>query len=204
VNCVFERIEGATPIDDVSELIPQNVGYLHQLNPLEAANIALAVEAHLRDGSIRHEDGQFDLTWMLAVHRDMFGRVWRWAGRLRRSQTTIGIPPGQVEQQLFQLCGSIPFLPNPPGFADIAFLHHRLVQIHPFPNGNGRWSRLVANVLQFRTTGRVTNWPDDLVGTTQLTSPIRGEYIAALREADAGRYAPLAAMHERYTVDVSG
>lgn len=201
---MFEHIEGATPIDDVSELIPQDIGYLHQLNPLEAANIALAVEKHLRDGSILHDDGQFDLSWMLEVHRDMFGDVWRWAGRLRRSQTTIGLPPARIEQELYQLCGSIPYLPNPPGFADIAFLHHRLVLIHPFPNGNGRWSRLVANVFQFRTTGAVTVWPDAMVGATQLTSPIRGEYIAALRDADAGRLDKLAELHERYTIDPTG
>lgn len=201
---MFEHIDGATPIDDVSELIPSGVGYLHQLNPLEAADIALAVATHLRDGSIRHADGQFDLTWMRDVHRDMFCRVWKWAGRFRRSQTTIGLPPGQIEQQLFQLCGAVPYLPNPPGFADIAFLHHRLVQIHPFPNGNGRWSRLVANVFQFRTTGQVTNWPDEMVGTTQLTSAIRGEYITALQQADAGRYATLTELHERYTVDPTG
>lgn len=201
MSVVFPHIEGATPIDDVSELIP-NVGYLYQLNPLEAANIALAVEEHLRPGSVRPDDGQFDFTWMLQLHRAMFCDVWKWAGRLRRSDVTIGVPPAQVEQQLYHLCESIPYFASPPGFTDVAFLHHRLVQIHPFPNGNGRWSRLVANVYQLRTTGRVTLWPDALVGETERTSPVRGEYIAALREADAGRLANLAEMHERFTVEV--
>lgn len=64
--------------------------------------------------------------------------------------------------------------------------HHRLVAIHPFPNGNGRVSRLAADLfLEYRkfrsfTWGSVESLVDD--------SGSRKEYLLALREADKGKY----------------
>lgn len=184
----------------MSGLIP-NIGYKHELDAHEATNITKATLAFLRDGSICHEDDQFDYSWMLSVHRAMFCDVWDWAGKLRIKPVNIGLPPIQVEQALYQLAESVPFFPSPPPFDTIAYLHHRLVQIHPFTNGNGRWSRLVSNVFQLRTLGTVTRWPDKVVGTTHLTSPVRGEYISALQSGDKGDLSPLAQLHERFTTD---
>jgi Fic family protein len=75
-------------------------------------------------------------------------------------------------------------------------LHHKAVFIHPFENGNGRWSRMLANVWVFREGGVPTKWPEDLVGTT---SPVRDEYLKAIRSADEGECAPLIELHQRYT-----
>ena len=67
-------------------------------------------------------------------------------------------------------------------------LHHKLVQIHPFPNGNGRVSRLMADLVLEKLEGTKLYW-----GNTNLVnvSEIRSSYIAALRKADAGDYADL-------------
>lgn len=77
-----------------------------------------------------------------------------------------------------------------------AMLHHKAVQIHPFLNGNGRWSRLLANIWIARNGGTPTKWPEEMVGTV---SPIRDEYLKAIQAADQGEYDALAQLHERYT-----
>ena len=74
-------------------------------------------------------------------------------------------------------------------------LHHRAVVIHPFLNGNGRWSRLLANIFLKQTAGKITLWPEETVGNTSI---IRDEYLAAMRAADKGNYEPLMALHRRY------
>ena len=67
-------------------------------------------------------------------------------------------------------------------------LHHRAVQIHPFYNGNGRWARLLGNILLRLQGHPETRWPETLLG---VESTIRGEYLAAIKEADLGNYEPL-------------
>lgn len=79
---------------------------------------------------------------------------------------------------------------------DAALLHYRAVKIHPFPNGNGRWSRMLANVWLRKHGAKPTVWPEPQLGET---SPVRDEYLAAVRAADRMDYRPLAALHERYT-----
>jgi fido (protein-threonine AMPylation protein) len=59
---------------------------------------------------------------------------------------------------------------------------YRLVVIHPFPNGNGRWSRLAADALIVALGGSRFSWGGaSLNGATQL----RRNYITALGAADA-------------------
>ena len=75
-----------------------------------------------------------------------------------------------------------------------ALLHHGAVQIHPFPNGNGRWSRMLTNIWLLEKQGTIVEWPSDMV----QTSPLRSEYITALKAADNGDYAPLVELHRRF------
>ncbi len=77
-----------------------------------------------------------------------------------------------------------------------AMLHYEAVRIHPFLNGNGRWSRALANIWLFKNSGRYTRWPEDYVGTI---SPVRDRYIAALKKADQGDIQDLIALHEEFT-----
>ncbi len=195
----FGEIDGETPIDDVSGLIPKLIsGTRRELNEHEARNVRDAVVKHFSGPPEIIGGREFDYTWMLAVHRDMLGRVWEWAGTTRRHDLTIGVPWLRVETELYGLCESIPYFKVPPGTDDIAYLHYRLVRIHPFQNGNGRWARLVAGIYQIRRCGRFTEWPNELVGTTELMSPVRAEYIAALKAADAGEFGRLIELHERF------
>ncbi|HMW39337.1 MAG TPA: Fic family protein, partial [Saprospiraceae bacterium] len=68
---------------------------------------------------------------------------------------------------------------------------HRLVSIHCFPNGNGRHSRLLADIIIEKIYKRpVFSW-----GATSLSSEgdARAAYIKALKTADKGDYGPLLA-----------
>lgn len=71
-------------------------------------------------------------------------------------------------------------------------LHHRIVWIHPFENGNGRHARLLADLYLFRAGCPPLDWGRTR-GSLMTTGELRREYIDALRAADAGRFGPLLA-----------
>lgn len=128
----------------------------------------------------------------------MFGDVWGWAGRLRTSELTIGIGPAQVEIALFQMVENLRAQQPTAGYTlldQAVWLHHRAVQIHPFQNGNGRWSRLLSNIWLKQRGSAIVLWPEDAVGDT---SPVRGEYLEAIRKADQFDLGPLTELHRRY------
>ncbi len=83
-----------------------------------------------------------------------------------------------------------------PLLAQASRLHYEAVAIHPFPNGNGRWSRLLANIWLIRHDHDLTAWPEDALAGT---STIRAEYIQAMRAGDKGDEEPLLRLHQRYT-----
>ena len=191
MNGPFGHIDGETPIDDVSDLIP-NIGTRRELNQHEAKNVSKAIIKYLVPERTGHE---FELAWIKSVHMDMFRNVWKWAGTYRRENLSIGISWQEVETQLFDLCQSIPYFKQPPADDDIAYLHHRLVVIHPFRNGNGRWARLVSSVYQLHHTGTYLAWPPD----SAETNPIREQYLDALKTADAGDLSKLINLHVQFT-----
>jgi fido (protein-threonine AMPylation protein) len=126
----------------------------------------------------------------------MFEDVWGWAGRLRRSVTNIGIKPAHIEHQLYELSLNLPYWRESPPLTQAARLHHQAVHIHPFENGNGRWSRALANIWL-----RVLGYPMTIWPATALSeeSEIRAAYIATIQAADRGNEQPLIDMHTRYT-----
>ena len=121
----------------------------------------------------------------------MFGNVWKWAGKYRTSGKNIGVDPYKITTELQELLDSAAYwieheTYDPTEIA--ARFHHKLVYIHPYPNGNGRHSRMAADLL-LRSMGQETfTW-----GSQSLTSPeeTRLEYIAALRAADGHDYKKL-------------
>ena len=121
----------------------------------------------------------------------MFGEVWVWAGEYRTTERNIGVAPYQIPIKLMQLFDDVKFWIDNKTYSnhEIAVrLHHKLVQIHPFPNGNGRVSRLMADFLLQKLENKNLYWGDtNLVNVSE----VRSRYIAALRKADAGDYADL-------------
>jgi len=104
----------------------------------------------------------------------------------------------QVTIQLQDLCDDLAYWKKhwPDVIEQAAHLHHRAVQIHPFRNGNGRWSRLLANIWLKLHKQPLTDWPEEVIGDTSV---VREEYLAALRAADKGDIARLIDLHYRFS-----
>lgn len=191
-------IPGETPIDDISGLKIKGVRTRKELNLVEAENIRKAVVMYLAKKPSRRS-APFDFSWSLKLHKVMFGDVWQWAGKTRTSDKNMGAPWEQVPALLYALLDDLAYW-DKQATMDIleqaVLLHHRAVAIHPFENGNGRWARLLSNIWLKRQGRPVTEWPEVAVGQS---SPVRDEYLNALRQADHGNYGPLLELHRRFT-----
>lgn len=168
------------------ELIPHWITLRAELNEAEQDNIVEALEwAFTRRRNI------LDQRVLRELHRRMFGRVWRWAGSFRRTARNIGVDAYRIPADLGQLLDDCMFWVDNKSYEpdEIAVrFHHRLVQIHPFPNGNGRHARMATDLL-LASMGR----PRFSWGRTNLVdaSQTRQQYIEALRAADGHDYRPL-------------
>jgi Fic-DOC domain mobile mystery protein B len=195
--------DGATPLDDVSGLIPKHIRTRAELFAAEAINISRPIAKYLAARPTRRS-APFTLAWALRLHREMFGKVWSWAGQRRQNDgLNIGVPCHHIDQALQSLLDDLAVWRISGTYALVeraARLHHRAVQIHPFPNGNGRWSRMLANIMLKQAGSSPTIWPEQTVGTS---SPIRSEYLAAVRRADDHDYAPLIELHQRFTPPIA-
>jgi Fic-DOC domain mobile mystery protein B len=125
----------------------------------------------------------------------MFGDVWRWAGTYRKTLKNIGVPPEMVSMEVRKLCDDARYQVGIPGLDWDDFgvrFHHRLVWIHPFPNGNGRLARLMTDLVLQAHGQEPFTWgaksPDGVIVAGGRT---RERYLSALRSADAENWAPL-------------
>lgn len=188
---LFAQPDDATPLDaeEREGLLQTWITTRADLNEAEQANIdgAVAWTERRRDADILTEGFVFEL------HKRMFGDVWSWAGSTRKTGKNIGIDPVQIHIQLGGLLRDARYWVDNKSFPpdEIAVrLHHGLVAIHPFPNGNGRHARLVADLLIVQLGGAPFSWGG---GTLRDIGTLRAEYIAALRAADQHDFAPLLA-----------
>lgn len=189
-------IPGQTPLDDLSGLRIKSIRTTAELNAAEAENIRKAVMKYLATRPSKRA-ARFDLAWLRTLHEEMFGDVWAWAGEFRRHETNIGVPPREIEIGLHNLLEDLRAweASGMPLLEQAVRLHHVAVLVHPFPNGNGRWSRMLANIWLKVNGAEPVVWPEATIGTA---SEVRGEYLEAVRAADRGDYGRLVALHERY------
>lgn len=186
----FEYPEGATPIDpdEAKGLILTHITMQRELNRWEQDNI---VEAKAWLDKTKPTDVLND-KFIKTLHQRMFKNVWKWAGQYRQSEKNIGGPWYQVPMSLKNLCDDtvvcIELAEDSPDLIAVRF-HHRLVSIHPFPNGNGRHAREMTNLL----LKNVLKHPEFSWGSGNLSKAgsIRKQYIESLHAADQGNYEPL-------------
>ncbi len=171
----------ATPLtaEEREGLIPSHVTLRRELNELEQQNI---LEADTW-AFVRKRD-PLNRSFAPSLHRRMFGDVWRWAGTYRTSNKNIGVDREQIQLCLDSKIDNIRYWVehktyNPDEIA-VRF-HHALVYVHPFPNGNGRWSRLMSDILAVRLGLRRFTWGRDSLRDAGET---RQAYIKALKAAD--------------------
>jgi Fic-DOC domain mobile mystery protein B len=179
-----------TPVDPNTPLSPEELADLipslatkEELNEWERENILRA-----REWAIRDRTDPADMAsdgYVRKLHLRMFDQTWKWAGQYRKTEKNIGIPFYEIREQLAALFGDVRYWIEhgmfPPDEIAVRF-HHRLVVIHPFPNGNGRHARLIADVLAMKLGRPPFTW-----GATDLVKPseARAKYLAAIRTADS-------------------
>lgn len=180
--------EGNTPLtpEERDGLIPSWITIRADLNRAEFNNIAKAQSW----AAARRRD-ILDFDSLIALHKQMYGQVWRWAGQFRATGKNIGVDPWRIGMDLHTLLEEVRFWVTheswPPDEL-MARFHHRLAQIHPFPNGNGRHARMAADMLATQMAVEPLTW-----GRTNLdeASETRRRYIAALKAADRHDMGPL-------------
>jgi Fic-DOC domain mobile mystery protein B len=188
VSGLFEEPDDATPLspEERAGLKLAHITLRQELNEVEQQNIALAMSWAFgrKHNPIREPFGR-------GLHRRMFGDVWTWAGDYRTSNKNLGVEHGMIVPRLYELFEQIGYWVDhetfPPDEIAIRF-HHNLVAVHPFPNGNGRWSRLMGDILAIRLGLPPFPWSG---GALADAGALRAQYIEALQAADGHNFAPL-------------
>lgn len=183
--------EGQTPLDEDEKdglLIP-SITTKSELDEVEQRNIEDAILWSIQ------RRRKFTATEILTeqfikeLHRRMFGSVWQWAGTFRNSNKNIGVDKYQIGIELKMLLDDCKFWIDNSTFSpdEIAIrFSHRIVAIHCFSNGNGRHSRLIADLIVEKIFGgKVFSWSSqNLIKGGES----RSTYLIAIREADKAKY----------------
>ena len=184
--------EGQTPLDEDEKegLLIKSITTQSELNEFEQLNIETATKwlltTKVKPASILTE------TFIKKLHKKMYGTVWKWAGEFRKTNKNIGVEWLQISLQLKQLIDDTQFWVTNKTYqpSEIAIrFKHRLVAIHCFPNGNGRHSRLMTDIIM------ETIFKKDIFTWHQSNmikaNDVRKAYITALKQADNGDIVPL-------------
>jgi len=190
------NIPGATPGDDASGLIQRQLTDRAARNAAELDTISRAYNKHIYRAR-RKRAGAVWLTdqYIRAVHCDMFGEIWEWAGKYRTGPVNIGFDFHLIPEQIKLLCGDFSYWNSEKSsMAQLeiaARLQNRLTRIHPFTNGAGRHARLITDIYFYSVRLPLPKWPQ-----IQLLSEgdqIRSRYIEAMKTADQEDYRELIA-----------
>lgn len=187
---IIEYPEGATPLDEDyrEDLIP-DLQLQVELNEFEQRNIVEAILWARKNASFSKK--LLSPQGLCLLHRRMFDLTWRWAGRYRRRDTNIGVEWPLIAENVILVCqdGRYWIENQVYEWNELAVrFHHRLVRVHPFPNGNGRHARLAADLLLGYHGQPPLAW-----GGAHLAGQgkARSEYISSLKEADQNSYGRL-------------
>lgn len=186
----FTTPVGATPINDLSHLkIP--ITFQSDLDAAEYDNIYRAEQSYFRKRKFK-DASWFSPNYLQQIHKAMFNEVWEWAGKYRNHQVLpVGVDPYKIPTMVSALSEDVAYWiksPTDMGLLEMsARIHQRLAWIHPFPNGNGRFSRFVSNLFLFSYRRPLPIWP----GVIGKESADRRQYLKVLHEADHGNFQPL-------------
>ncbi|NRB10720.1 MAG: mobile mystery protein B [Rickettsiaceae bacterium] len=180
----FRYAKGATPLtqDDIHNLIPSYLNLQSQLDEWEQFNI---IKAENWAFSAKRNN-ILTIEYIKQLHYKMFCDTWKWPGKFRTYQTNIGVESIYIAQELKILVDDVEFWLNNNTYnlRELAVrLHHRLVFIHPFPNGNGRLSRLIADIFINQYDQPIFTWGKNNLIKDSLT---RDDYLKYLKQADKG------------------
>jgi Fic-DOC domain mobile mystery protein B len=183
---------GQTPLSEEEQdgLKILSITTREELDEFEQLNIEKAIQWTI--GKKIKSDELLSEQFIKDLHRRMYGEVWKWAGSFRNSEKNLGIKSFLIPIQLKQLLDNAAywyenniFLPDEMAIR----FKHELVSIHCFPNGNGRHSRLMADLIMEKIYGEpILTW-----GRSNLvkSSDKRKAYIKAIKMADNHDLQPL-------------
>lgn len=188
----FDYIPGQTPLDqeEIDGLRIDTIATRNELDEFEQQNIEEAMQWVL-SRSFKIEQILTE-TFIRQLHKKMYGDVWTWAGKFRKTEKNIGVAHWKIGLELKYLLDDVVYWVENHSYSpdEIALrFKHRLVSIHCFPNGNGRHSRLMADIIIEKIfERRVFSW-----GAANLVQAgdSRTTYIDAVKAADSGNLQPL-------------
>lgn len=183
--------KGQTPIeeDDKEFLKIKGIASLEELNFYEHENITKARRWLLKKKKLKAEE-VFSQGFILSIHQKMFSDVWLFAGKFRDKDMNIGSSVKNIKIDLRELLDDSKYWLENKTFSEeeiVVRFKHRLVKIHLFRNGNGRHSRLIAEIL----CEKLFSLPIFYWGDVENNDKARDKYLKALRLADDGDYSEL-------------
>lgn len=190
----IDYIDGQTPLseEEYEGLKIPSITTREELDEFEQLNIEKAIQWTF--GKKINAEQLFSEKFIKDLHKRMYGDVWKWAGMFRTSEKNIGIKSYLIGIELKQLLDDALYWTqnNTYDSEELAIrFKHRLVSIHCFANGNGRHSRLMADlILEKLYNTKFFSW-----GSTNLVkaTEARAEYIKAVKKADQHDMLPLLA-----------
>lgn len=186
--------KGATPLDknELSGLIPDYITFQSELDILEQENIFQGLK-----WALKFKKEVLTDSFSKELHKSLFKDVWTWAGTYRKSEKSIGITPTLIPEQMHLLFKNVQTWIEFESYnwdEIAARFHHKLVFIHPFPNGNGRYSRIHTEILMKKHKKEIPTWGFKKAEDSRnlaSDSELRNLYLKSLRDADQGRIKPL-------------
>lgn len=185
----LDYLEGQTPIDEDEKdgLKIKSISTRGDLDEFEQKNIEDALQWIL---GIRFNSNKvFSEDFILLLHKKMFSDVWLWAGKIRRTNKKIGVEHWKIAISLRSLLNDVRYWYDNQIYSadEIAIrFKHRIVRIHCFSNGNGRHSRILADIInekifkQSAFTWGSKSYSDE--------NEIRMQYLKALKASDNGSF----------------
>ncbi|MHB0754655.1 mobile mystery protein B [Polaribacter sp. M15] len=184
--------EGQTPLDEEEKegLKIKSITTQRELNEFEQLNIEKAVEWIIKTNL--NPENILTEKFIKNLHKKMYADVWKWAGKFRRTDKNIGTKWTSIAIELKNLFDDTNFWIENKTYSpdEIAIrFKHRIVSIHCFPNGNGRHSRLMADIIMESIFAQeIFSWHKSNMVKADET---RKKYISALKTADNGDIMPL-------------
>lgn len=188
----IEYIEGQTPLDEDEKegLLIKSITTWGELDEFEQLNIEKAIQWTI--GKKWKSEYILSEVFVKELHKRMFNEVWSWAGKYRNTNKNIGVDKHQIGISLKQLLDDSLYWLENKIYPDEEFairFKHRIVKIHCFPNGNGRHSRLIADIIISQLFGKqIFTWNSR---NLNKKGEARSNYLTAIRQADSGDIKPL-------------
>lgn len=183
----FEAAQTSLDPDERLGLKIKSIASLEELNFFEQKNIEKAIEWSMKKNLSSKEI--LSVHFLDSLHKKMYGDVWAWAGKHRLTNKNIGVDKFQIPVKIQSLLEDCKYWILHKIFAEdeIAIrLKHKIVSIHIYANGNGRHSRLLADIfLEKVFQKKIFSWGRN----TNLENNKR--YILAIQKADLGNYEDL-------------